>query len=129
MIENLIRILTVQYPYVLAMVMLVLCIYAVVAKRNLIKKIIGLGLILDTVNLFVILVGYRRVAGAIPPIYPSPEQVLQVVQYGVDPLPQCLVLTAIVIDTCVTAFALALIVMIYRTYGSIESEKVRGLKG
>jgi multicomponent Na+:H+ antiporter subunit C len=128
MIDDILGNLIIQYPYAFAIAMLVLCIYGVVVKPNLIKKILALGLILDSVNLYVILVGYRRVAEAIPPIYPSPEQVQLVVQTAVDPLPQCLVLTAIVIDTCVTALALGLIVMIYRSYGSIESHKVRELK-
>lgn len=129
MIDDLLRNLMIQYPYAFSTVMLILCVYAVVAKPNLIKKILGLGFVLDTVNLFLILMGYRRVAEAIPPIYPSPANVQQVVLAGVDPLPQCLVLTAIVIDTCVTAFSLALIVMLYRTYGTIESRKIRRLNG
>jgi len=128
MTDGILQNLIIQYPYAFAIAMLVLCIYGVVVKPNLIKKILALGLILDTVNLYVILVGYRRVAEAIPPIYPTPEQVQLVVKAAVDPLPQCLVLTAIVIDTCVTALALGLIVMIYRAYGSIESHKLEELK-
>jgi multicomponent Na+:H+ antiporter subunit C len=119
----------VQYPYIMAFLMLAVCVYAVVLKSNLIKKALGLTIMIDVVNLFLILTGYRRAAGPIPPIYPNPQQVQAVVERAVDPLPQALVLTAIVIDMCVTAFAIALVVLIYRAYGTLDVRKIRELRG
>lgn len=119
----------VQYPYIITFLMLAVCAYAIVLKSNLIKKILGLTIMIDVVNLFLILTGYRRTAGPIPPIYPTPEQVQVVVERAVDPLPQALVLTAIVIDMCVTAFAIALVVLVYRAYGTLDVRKIRELRG
>jgi len=119
----------IQYPYIITFAILAVCIYAIVLKSNLIKKVLGLTIMIDVVNLFLILTGYRRAQGPIPPIYPSPEQVQMVVERAVDPLPQALVLTAIVIDMCVTAFAIALVIRIYRAYGTLDVRKIRELRG
>ena len=49
--------------------------------------------------------------------------------YFVDPVPQALTLTSIVIGACVTAMALALCVRIYKEYGTVDSHEIRRLHG
>ena len=83
--------------YILCFVLFCVGLYCVLRKRNIIKIIIGLGIIEYAVNLFLILVGYRSQGRA--PILAKDQTVANIV----DPLPQALVLTAIVIGLAVTA--------------------------
>lgn len=107
------------------MVIILFCvgIYCVLAKKNLIKIIIGIAIVEYAVNLFFILVGYRFQGRA--PIVSSD----QVVSNMVDPLPQALVLTAIVIGLATTALMVALAVRLYEKYGTFDITKIRKLKG
>jgi multicomponent Na+:H+ antiporter subunit C len=95
----------------------------VLAKRNLIKVIIGLSIFETGINLFLISVGYIRNGTA--PIFSRPG-----LEPGgmVDPVPQALVLTAIVIGVAVLALALGIAVRLYREYGVLDLRKIRELK-
>jgi multicomponent Na+:H+ antiporter subunit C len=92
-------------------------------KRNLIKIIIGLGIIEYAVNLFFALVGYRT-GGRSPILAPD-----EAIENMVDPLPQALVLTAIVIGLAVTALMVAIAIRIYEKYGTFDITKINKLKG
>lgn len=89
-------------------------------RRNLIKIIIGLDLMETGVNMFLISIGYRR--GGTAPIFDIP------LLKAVDPVPQALVLTAIVIGVAVTALALTFAVRIYEKYGTLDIGKLREMK-
>jgi multicomponent Na+:H+ antiporter subunit C len=97
--------------------------YIVLTKKNLIKVIIGLNFIDTGVNLFLITIGYIR--GGTAPIFSihssNPERM-------VDPIPQALVLTAIVIGVSVLALALSLAIRLYHHYGTLNLRKIRELK-
>ena len=80
-----------------------------------------------SVNLFLILIGYRH--NGIAPILMPDENRVHFAQYGVDPLPQALVLTSIVINLSITAVALSIIIHAYRRFGTLDSGKLRSLKG
>ncbi len=97
--------------------------YCVLRKRNLIKIIIGLGIIEYAVNLFFILVAYRSYGRA--PILAKDQQVLNMV----DPLPQALVLTSIVIGLAVTALIVAIAIRIFEKYATFDITKIRRLRG
>lgn len=114
MIENL--------PFVAAAILVALGMYTLMFKKNLIKMVIGLTLLEAGVNLFLVALGYIEMGGA--PIFTSSTH-----QTMVLPTPQALTLTSIVIGLAVEALALAIIVQIYKHYGSIESNEVRRLKG
>lgn len=122
-----------QYPYLAVVAFFSIALYCVLAKHNFLKKLIGLGLMINSINLFFITIGYRAVWPNIPivPVIPHTlvENIPSYVSLAVDPLPQCLVLTAIVIDMAVTAFAVALIISVYRLYGSVDERRIRRLKG
>ncbi|HJW97024.1 MAG TPA: cation:proton antiporter subunit C [archaeon] len=95
-------------------------------KGNLVKKIMGLGIIANSIHIFFITVGYRE--GSINPIV-TPQNVQNFAIYSVDPIPQALVLTAIVIDMCVTSLALMIAIWVHRRFGTAESRELEHLKG
>lgn len=88
-----------------------------------IKIIIGLGIIEYAVNLFFVLIGYRIEGRS--PILAEDQTILNMV----DPLPQAVVLTAIVIGLAVTALIVAIAIRIYEKYGTFDITKIRRLKG
>lgn len=109
--------------YFLCFVLFCVGLYCVVRKRNIIKIIIGLGIMEYAVNLFFILLGYRTQGRT--PILEADQEILNMV----DPLPQALVLTTIVIGLALTAVIVSLAVRIYEKYGTFDITKIRRLKG
>ena len=108
-------------PYIAVACLILIGLYTLVFKRNLIKMIIGLTLVESGVNLFLITLGYRK--GSIAPIYTSsPGGVMAL------PIPQALTLTSIVIGVAVLALMLSFVIHIYRHYGTLDVRKVRRLK-
>jgi len=120
-------------PYLLAFVLLVIGLYAIVAKRNVIKVIVGLVIIQYATNLFLILVGYRRLAGEGAPVVPiltgPVSEAGRLAEQAVDPLPQALILTSIVIGLSVTALMVALAIRLYDRYGTFDTGRIRNLRG
>jgi len=97
--------------------------YVVLVRPNLIKVIIGINLLDTGVNLFLVAVGYIRVGTA--PIF---SQLADQAENMVDPVPQALVLTAIVIGVSVLALALSLAVRVYDHYGTLDLKNIKRLK-
>ena len=97
--------------------------YAIVAKRNLIKIAIGFALIEYAVNLLFAFIGFKH--GALAPIITQ----LDTPHNFVDPIPQALVLTAIVIALGTTALMLTIILRIYNRYKTFDIAEIRRLKG
>ena len=120
--------------YLLTFALLVVGLYAVVAKKNLIRIIVGV-LILDyAVNLLLVLIGYRAPAGAAATIGQAPiladgQTADQLARTAVDPLPQAMILTSIVIGLGLTALMVALAVRLYEKYGTFDITKIRRLRG
>ena len=119
-------------PYLLAFLLLVAGLYAIVAKRNVVKVIVGLAILDYAVNLLLALSGYRS-SGTGSPIAPiltggkAAEPAL--IAGAVDPLPQAMVLTSIVISLSVTALVVALAIRLYEKYGTFDTERMRNLRG
>ena len=101
-------------------------VYAVVLKDNILKKVVGLGIIGHAVHILLINIGH--VEGGLIPIITS-ENIAYLGMYAVDPIPQALVLTSIVIDFGITVLALSIIVMIYRHMNSLSSKNIGKMKG
>jgi len=97
--------------------------YGVLRKRNIVKTIIGLGIVEYSMNLFFVLLGYRDAGRA--PIYAQDQFILNMV----DPLPQALVLTSIVIGLGITALLISIAIRIYDKYGTFDITKIKRLKG
>ena len=95
-------------------------IYIILVKRNLIKVIIGLSILDTGVNLFLISVGY--ISKGTAPIF---SKIDTQITSMVDPVPQALVLTAIVIGVAVLALALSLAIRLYHHYGTLNLRKIK----
>ena len=115
-------------PFIAVAVMILIGLYAVVFRRNLIKIVIGISIIESGINLFLITLGYRE--GGIAPIYTSApaDAVAHTPGSMVLPVPQALTLTSIVIGVAVLALMLSLVMHIYKHYGSLDVRKLRRLK-
>ena len=107
--------------YIGAFGLIFIGLYIILVKHNLIKVIVGLGILDTGVNLFLISVGYITKGTA--PIFSRPGLDPKRM---VDPVPQALVLTSIVIGVAVLALALSLAIRLYQHYGTLNLHKVRG---
>ena len=113
--------------YLLTFAVFIVGVYAVVAKKNIIKIIIGLLLIDYAVNMLLVLVGYRT--GGAAPILQKGQAAGEFAAASVDPLPQAMVLTSIVIGLGLTALMVAMAVRLYEKYETFDMDKIRKLKG
>lgn len=107
----------------LCLIVFLVGLYCVVRKRNLIKIIIGLGIMGYAVNLFFALAGYRT-KGRSPILAQD-----QIIKNMVDPLPQAVVSVTIVIGLALTLLLIAIAIRIYERYGTFDITKINKLKG
>ena len=108
-----------QYVYYIgAFGLIFIGLFTMLVKRNLIKVIIGLNILETGVNLFLISIGY--ISKGTAPIFSKPSVEGKIM---VDPVPQALVLTAIVIGVAVLALALTLTIQLYHQYGTLDLRK------
>ena len=109
--------------YYLCFVLFLVGLYGVITRRNLIKIAISLSVMELSTFLFLALMGYTE--GGVAPIVDPADPV----KTYVDPLPQELVLTAIVIGLATTAMLMAVIIRIYRKYGTFDIREIKNLRG
>ena len=115
------------YEYYAASVLLIATgILCVVLRSNLIKKVMGLGILGNGIHLLLITAGYRE--NSIAPIV-SLKNIGIFKGLSVDPLPQALVLTSIVIDLSVITLALMIVVWIFRKFHTIDARELKNLRG
>lgn len=112
--------------YALCLVLILIGLYGALTKKNIVKIIIGLLIMEYGVNLFLVLLGYRK--DGVAPII-DVKDVGEAAKFGVDPLPQALVLTAIVIGLGVLALAVSIAVRLYERYGTFDITEIRRLRG
>jgi multicomponent Na+:H+ antiporter subunit C len=107
------------YNYFVFAVLLMVGLYCILARTNIIKSLIGLTIFQSAV--FLLYISMDKIDGGTAPI----------IQEGVEnqifanPLPQVLILTAIVVGISTTALALAVTVRIKEAYGTIEEDKIQ----
>ena len=106
--------------------LVILGIWGILTQKNIIKMVIGF-VIFDT-GIHVIMVSIAYVRGKTAPILDEAVNIQDAVNKIVDPVPQALVLTAIVIGFGVTALMLAYIVKLYKQKGSLEIQNFKDLK-
>lgn len=111
-----IELILTKYYYWIFIVLMMTGLYTVMAKENLIKKIIGLNIFQTAVLLFY--VSMSKIPGGTAPILMKGQ-----VLYD-NPLPQVVVLTAIVVGVSITAVALATVMLIYKAFGTIEEDQI-----
>ena len=111
--------------YITAVVLMTLGLYVLCFQRDLIKMVVGLGILDYGVNLLIVSIGYRP--GGTAPLFVEDE--IRPGMHFVDPVPQALTLTSIVIGACVTAMALAIVVQLHRKYHTLDTGEIRRLRG
>jgi multicomponent Na+:H+ antiporter subunit C len=108
--------------------------YCAVVKKNMVKIVIGIMVMEYAVNLFLIMLGYR-IGGKAPIV--AKEDIAGAggrlselfINASVDPLPQALVLTAIVISLGSLALMISICIRTYERYGTFDITQIRRLKG
>ena len=120
--------------YTLCFLLFMIGLYCAVVKKNMVKIVIGIVIMEYAVNLFLIMLGYR--IGGVAPIVDKTDLDPQtgIIAEGflnscVDPLPQALVLTSIVISLGSLALLIYLCVRIYGKYETFDITEIRRLKG
>lgn len=108
------------YNYWVFAALLMIGLYCVLAKTNVIKSLIGLSIFQSAV--FLLYISMDKVDGGTAPIIQSADTAQTV--YA-NPLPQVLILTAIVVGISTTALGLALAVRIREAYGTIEEDQIQ----
>lgn len=136
--ESIFSLILAKANYIAYIVLMMLGLYAMIAKNNLIKKIVGMTIFQTAVILFYVSIGCKR--GATIPILshgPAEETAhgatQAVAHHGMDaihvadyinPLPHVLMLTAIVVGVATLGVALALAIKVYKTYGTLEEDEI-----
>jgi multicomponent Na+:H+ antiporter subunit C len=110
-----------HYNYWMVIVLMMIGLYIVVSRGNLVKKIVGLNLFQTAVFMLYISMG-KIIGGTAPILTGNPDEVYS------NPLPHVLILTAIVVGVATTALGLALIVRIRERYGTIEEDEIADIE-
>ena len=120
--------------YALCFLLFMIGLYCAVVKKNMVKIVLGVVIMEYAVNLFLIMLGYRF--GGTAPILSrtDADSVTRVVTEHflanvVDPLPQALVLTSIVISLGSLALMISICIRTYTKYGTFDITEIRRLRG
>jgi len=106
-----------HWNYYLVIILMMLGFYAVIARGNMVKKMVGLNIFQTSVFMLYISVG-KIDGGTAPILTGDPASIYS------NPLPHVLILTAIVVGVATTAVGYALIIRIYEAYGTIEDDEM-----
>lgn len=105
-----------HYNYWIVIFLMMVGLYTVISRGNLIKKIIGLNVF--QVSVFFLYISISTVKDGAAPIISEGIKIYS------NPLPHVLILTAIVVGVATTALGLALVVRIKESYGTIEEDEI-----
>lgn len=105
-----------HFSYWVTVFIMVAGLYVVIARGNLVKKLIGLGIFQTSVYLLYIAPG--KLVGGTAPILAEGYTVYS------NPVPHVLILTAIVVGVATLALGLAIVVRIREAYGTIEEDEI-----
>ncbi|MCU0472590.1 MAG: cation:proton antiporter subunit C [Bacteroidales bacterium] len=109
--------------YIMCFILFLVGLYGVITRRNLVKIAVSLSIMEISIFLLFALIGY--VDGGVAPIVDPADPV----KTYVDPLPQAMVLTAIVIGLATTAMLMTIIIRLYRKYGTFDIREIKNLRG
>lgn len=98
----------------------------VILKRNIVKKVICLGIVSDAVAVLLAFIGFRVKYPSFPPVwlFGGNDELEHALRIFVDPLPQALVVTSLIIGVAFTLFLSVAVVRLYEDYGTLSFEKV-----
>jgi multicomponent Na+:H+ antiporter subunit C len=114
-----------KYNYWIYIILMMIGFYAMIGKRNLVKKIIGINIFQTAIILFFISIAAKR-GGTLPIIehaHGNASHAVEAAAY-VNPLPHVLMLTAIVVMVSTLGVALAIAIAIYRRYHTLEEDEI-----
>ena len=123
--NDLLSIIISNYNYWVSIILMMIGLYAMIIKNNLIKKIIGMNILQTAIILFYISISAKKDA-TIPIImhgHNGNPHTVHAVDY-INPLPHVLMLTAIVVSVATLGVALALALKIYRQYNTLEEDEI-----
>jgi multicomponent Na+:H+ antiporter subunit C len=114
-----------KYNYCLYIVLMMVGLYAMIAKNNLIKKLVGMNIFQTAIILLYVSIGCKR-GGTIPIIQHGHGTGLDAVRAAdyINPLPHVLMLTAIVVSVSTFGVALALATKIHKQYQTLEEDEI-----
>ncbi|GAB6093903.1 cation:proton antiporter subunit C [Desulfatiferula olefinivorans] len=118
-------ILATKFNYVAFIILMMIGLYAMIAKNNLVKKIIGMSIFQTAIILFYVSTAFKT-GKSIPIIahgHGMEHHVVHAADY-INPLPHVLMLTAIVVSVATLGVALALAIKVYRQYGTLEEDDI-----
>ncbi|MCP4342319.1 MAG: cation:proton antiporter subunit C [Desulfobulbaceae bacterium] len=110
-----------QYNFIGVVILVMIGLYAMIVKNNLIKKIIGMNIFQSAIILFYISAGAKK--DATIPIIMKGRDVVHAADY-INPLPHVLMLTAIVVAVATLGVALALAMRVYLQYNTLEEDEI-----
>ncbi len=110
-----------HWNYLVVVALMLIGLYIVMSRQNLVKKIIGLAIFQTA--LFLLYISLGRISGGTAPIIDAAKDYT----YS-NPLPHVLILTAIVVGVATTALGLALILRINDAFGTIEEDEILAMK-
>lgn len=110
-----------KYNYWIYIILMMIGFYAMIAKRNLVKKLVGMNIFQTAIILYFISTATKK--DATIPIIEKSQEVINPAHYA-NPLPHVLMLTAIVVMVSTFGVALALIIMLYKKYGTLEEDEI-----
>jgi multicomponent Na+:H+ antiporter subunit C len=118
--------------YALCFLLFMIGLYCAVVKKNMVKIVVGILIMEYAVNLFLVMLGFRN--NGVAPIIDeshleSQTALANFVSSSVDPLPQALVLTAIVISLGSLALMISICIRTYEKYGTFDITEIRRLRG
>ncbi|MFH1640234.1 MAG: cation:proton antiporter subunit C [Chloroflexota bacterium] len=109
--------IVINLNYLVSMALFSLGFYTLIMQRNIIRKIIGLNIMETSVFFFLVSIGYLK-QGIAPIAVEGAETIMMV-----NPIPQALILTGIVVAVSTSALALALTIRLYRHYGTLNVDE------
>ncbi len=108
-----------HYSYWFILVLLVIGLYGIIFKKNLVKKVIGLSIFQVAIILFYV-AGASKWTATVPVLEHGVQP--EVTGQYINPLPHTLMLTAIVVGVAISGVAFALIIRIYRRYRTLDED-------
>lgn len=123
--EDVLRQIIEKDNYWIYITLMMIGLYAMIAKNNLVKKIVGMNIFQTAIILFYVSIGVKKGA-TIPIVEHGPDTghtVVRAVDY-INPLPHVLMLTAIVVSVATLGVALAIGITIYRRYRTLEEDEI-----
>ena len=118
-----------KYNYWIYIVLMMIGFYAMIGKKNLVKKIIGMNIFQTSIILFYVSTAYKKGGATLPILehaHGHGEHVSHAIEASsyINPLPHVLMLTAIVVMVATLGVALAIVLKIYRRYNTLEEDEI-----